>query len=49
VAVDEQADLIVMGVQGRGAMDVMVFGSNSHAVIRGARCPVLVVPARDGA
>jgi nucleotide-binding universal stress UspA family protein len=45
VAVDEQADLIVMGVQGRGAIDVMVFGSNTHAVIRSAPCPVLVVPA----
>jgi nucleotide-binding universal stress UspA family protein len=48
VAADEHADLIVMGVQGRGAMDVMVFGSNTHAVIRGARCPVLVVPAPHG-
>jgi nucleotide-binding universal stress UspA family protein len=44
VAADERADLIVMGVQGRGAMDVMVFGSNAHAVIREAPCPVLVVP-----
>jgi nucleotide-binding universal stress UspA family protein len=35
----------VMGVQGRGALDVMVFGSNTHAVIREAHCPVLVVPA----
>jgi nucleotide-binding universal stress UspA family protein len=45
VAEDEHADLIVMGVQGRGAIDVMVFGSNTHAVIRSAPCPVLVVPA----
>jgi nucleotide-binding universal stress UspA family protein len=44
-AADEQADLIVMGANGRGAMDVMVFGSNTHAVIREAHCPVLVVPA----
>ena len=44
VAADEQADLIVMGVQGRGALDVIVFGSNAHAVIREAHCPVLVVP-----
>jgi nucleotide-binding universal stress UspA family protein len=49
VAADEQADLIVMGAQGRGAMDVMIFGSNTYAVIRDARCPVLVVPARYGA
>lgn len=45
VAVAEQADLIVMGVQGRGAVDVMVFGSNTNDVIRRAACPVLVVPA----
>jgi len=44
VAAAEHADLIVMGVQGRGAVEVMVFGSNTHEVIRGAACPVLVVP-----
>jgi nucleotide-binding universal stress UspA family protein len=44
VAAAEQADLIVMGVQGRGAVDLMVFGSNTNAVIRSAACPVLVVP-----
>jgi nucleotide-binding universal stress UspA family protein len=44
VAAAEQADLIVMGVQGRGAVDLMVFGSNTNAVIRSATCPVLVVP-----
>jgi nucleotide-binding universal stress UspA family protein len=44
VAAEQRADLIVMGVRGRGAVDVMLFGSNTHAVIRGAACPVLVVP-----
>jgi nucleotide-binding universal stress UspA family protein len=44
VAEDERADLIVMGTQGRGALDTVVFGSNTHAVIRNARCPVLIVP-----
>jgi nucleotide-binding universal stress UspA family protein len=44
LAAEEQADLIVIGVQGRGAVDLMVFGSNAHAVIREAHCPVLVVP-----
>jgi len=48
VAEEEQADLIVMGVQGRGTVELMVFGSNTHAVIRGAGCPVLVVPAPRG-
>lgn len=45
LAGEEQADLIVLGVQGRGAVDLMLFGSNTHAVIRGAACPVLAVPA----
>lgn len=37
------ADLIVMGVQGRGAVDVAIFGSNTQSVLRGAACPVLTV------
>ena len=44
VAAAERADLIVMGVQGRGAVDLMVFGSNTNTVVRSATCPVLVVP-----
>ena len=36
-------DLIVMGTHGRGAVDLMVFGSNTHAVIRQAQCLVLTV------
>jgi nucleotide-binding universal stress UspA family protein len=43
VAAETAADLIVMGVQGRGAVDVAVFGSNTHSVVRGAVCPVLTV------
>jgi nucleotide-binding universal stress UspA family protein len=37
-------DLIVMGVQGRGAVDLMIFGSNTLRVCRAATCPVLSVP-----
>lgn len=44
LAADEQADLIVMGIEGRGAVDLMVFGSNTQAVIRDAGCPVLAIP-----
>jgi nucleotide-binding universal stress UspA family protein len=41
------ADLIVMGVRGRGAVDLAVFGSATHQVVRRAGCPVLAVhPAR---
>lgn len=43
VAGERQADLLVMGLQGRGAIDLMVFGSNTARVTRGAACPVLIV------
>lgn len=43
-AAERAADVIVMGVQGRGAMDLLVFGSNTARVMRGAACPVLVLP-----
>lgn len=42
-AADRQADLIVMGIRGRGALGLMVFGSNTARVTRQAACPVLVV------
>jgi nucleotide-binding universal stress UspA family protein len=42
-AADDAADLIVMGVHGRGAMDLMFFGSTTHHVVREAACPVLTV------
>jgi nucleotide-binding universal stress UspA family protein len=44
-----QIELIVMGVQGRGAVDLLLFGSNSHEVIRAAPCPVLTIRARSSA
>jgi nucleotide-binding universal stress UspA family protein len=43
VAGEHASDLIVMGVHGRGALELMFFGSNTHAVIRQAHCPVLTV------
>lgn len=43
LAAARTSDLIVMGVQGRGAVDLLVFGSNTHHVIRSATCPVLTV------
>jgi nucleotide-binding universal stress UspA family protein len=42
-AAAEKSDLIVMGVHGRGAMDLLVFGSTTHHVIRAAASPVLIV------
>jgi len=38
-----QSDVIVMGVRGRGAIDLMAFGSTTNDVIRRATCPVLAV------
>jgi len=37
------ADLIVMGVRGRRATDVMLFGSTTNQVVRRASCPVLTL------
>jgi nucleotide-binding universal stress UspA family protein len=37
------ADLIVMGVQGRGGVGLALFGSTTQQVVRGALCPVLTV------
>jgi nucleotide-binding universal stress UspA family protein len=39
------ADLIVMGAQGAGGLELMVYGSNTHHVVRTAACPVLTVRA----
>jgi nucleotide-binding universal stress UspA family protein len=39
-------DLIVMGVQGRPAADLMVFGSTTQHVVRQAVCPVLTIRSR---
>jgi nucleotide-binding universal stress UspA family protein len=43
VATEESADLIVMGVHGRNALDVMLFGSTTNQVVRRATCPVLTL------
>jgi nucleotide-binding universal stress UspA family protein len=45
VADQERAEVIVMGVQGRGALSRRLFGSTTHHVIREARCPVLTLRA----
>jgi nucleotide-binding universal stress UspA family protein len=39
----EHVDLIVMGVHGRNALDVMLFGSTTNHVVRRASCPVLTL------
>jgi nucleotide-binding universal stress UspA family protein len=43
IASERQVELIVMGVQGRGAADLMFFGSTTQHVVREAACPVLTL------
>ncbi len=43
-AEEYDADLIVMGRQGHGAVGRFFFGNVTERVVRKARCPVLVVP-----
>jgi nucleotide-binding universal stress UspA family protein len=44
LADEEDADLIVVGSRGRGAMKAVFLGSVSHNLIGVARRPVLIVP-----
>ena len=45
VAAETPTDLIVIGVQGRGAADLLFFGSTVQHVVRQATCPVLTLRA----
>lgn len=40
------AAVIIMGSHGHGALWHLLLGSTTEAVIRGATCPVMVVPSR---
>jgi nucleotide-binding universal stress UspA family protein len=46
VASDCRADLIVIGVRGRGPVDLTLFGSTTNQVVRRALCPVITVRSR---
>jgi nucleotide-binding universal stress UspA family protein len=43
-ASEGETDLIILGVRGRNALDLAVFGSTTHRVIQQGPCPVLTVP-----
>ncbi len=45
LAQEEQIDMVAMGVRGRGALDLAVFGSTTYRVLQLGPCPVLVVHA----
>jgi len=48
LALESQPDLIVMGVRGRNALDLAVFGSTTYRVVQLGPCPVLVVHTQEG-
>ena len=41
---ETDTDLIILGVRGRNALDLAIFGSTTHRVIQKGPCPVLTVP-----
>ena len=43
VAAEDRADLIVLGVHGRRALDLLLLGSTTHQLVRHATCPVLTL------
>ena len=43
----EHVDLIIMSSHGRSGLSRMLIGSVTDKVIRGASCPVLVVPVKN--
>jgi nucleotide-binding universal stress UspA family protein len=44
LAEETQVDMVTMGVRGRGALDLAVYGSTTYRVIQLGPCPVLAVP-----
>ncbi len=47
VAVDYEADLLIVGTHGRRGVDRLVLGSVAEELVRKARCPVLVARPKD--
>jgi nucleotide-binding universal stress UspA family protein len=43
LALESRTDLVIMGVRGRHAADLAVFGSTTYRVVQSGPCPVLVV------
>jgi nucleotide-binding universal stress UspA family protein len=46
IAEAREADLLVVGVHGRGAIDRLLFGSTTNHLVRQAHCPVLSIRGR---
>ena len=43
----DAAQLVVLGSRGRNAVQAMLLGSTSRAVIAHSQCPVLIIPHED--
>jgi len=43
LAQEEESDLVILGVRGRNALDLALFGSTTHRVIQLGACPVLAI------
>ena len=43
IAQEDRMDVIVMGVTGRNALDLTLFGSTTNHVVRQASCPVVTL------
>jgi len=41
------AELVIMGVRGRNPLDLMLFGSTTHRIVRLASCPVLTTGGKS--
>jgi len=46
-AIDYDASLLIVGTHGRRGLDRLLLGSVAEALVRGARCPVLVARPTD--
>jgi nucleotide-binding universal stress UspA family protein len=44
VAASEDVELLVCGSRGYGPVRTLLLGGTSHALVRSAACPVVVVP-----
>jgi nucleotide-binding universal stress UspA family protein len=47
VAIDYDADLIIVGTHGRRGLDRFLLGSVAEKLVRGAHCPVLIARPKD--